>query len=251
MGGLVRRLRGRRRAPPRRARGRRRAHRVHGRSTTSCTSASCAARCPRAPSSCPARGPASGSFARERGLQLAAPRDREVPRRAHRRGDRARGGAAVNARRDRIAGISPPRSAWSPKARRAGAIPLGLGEPGWDIPEPARRALAAASGPVALRPERRARRSCATRSRRATARRATKSSSPPARRSASSRCCTAWSTPATRCSSRIPGSRRTRRSRSSAAAPVPYALDAEDRFRLTRRDLRRGARRRGRGRAPS
>ncbi len=34
----------------------------------------------------------------------------------------------------------------------AGAIPLGLGEPTWDLPEPARRALAAVSGPASYGP---------------------------------------------------------------------------------------------------
>ena len=47
-------------------------------------------------------------------------------------------------------GLSPIRAmhAGSP----AGAIPLGLGEPTWDLPEAGRRALAAGSGPCGYGP---------------------------------------------------------------------------------------------------
>ena len=69
--------------------------------STTCTissrAASCAARCPRAPWSCPDRAPRAGHFARERGHFALRSLHREIPRRRHRRRHRPRGGPALSA----------------------------------------------------------------------------------------------------------------------------------------------------------
>jgi aspartate aminotransferase len=53
---------------------------------------------------------------------------------------------------ERIAGVRPSPIRVISEGAQPGSIPLGLGEPGWDLPEPARRALAATDGPLAYGP---------------------------------------------------------------------------------------------------
>jgi aspartate/methionine/tyrosine aminotransferase len=53
---------------------------------------------------------------------------------------------------ERIRGIQPSPIRLISEGAPKDAIPLGLGEPGWDVPEPARRALAEIEGPLGYGP---------------------------------------------------------------------------------------------------